>query len=321
MNLRTVIVWIDGLARSVLLFGGCFITLAVAGFSGAAAADDKGQLVVKGVTRSYVLHVPAATPPSDGFPVIMVFHGGGGRGASIQKLTKLDDLADARGFIAVYPDGVDKHWNDGRSTIKNPQDDVGFVAALLDRLAANYAIDRHRVFAAGISDGALFSERVGCELSDRFAGIAAVAGSLPVDLVSQCHPAKAIAVLQISGNADPIMPFAGGKVADFGGLGEGGRVLSVKDTLDFWSQHNGCASAGVEQPLAPVAMLDRTRVTRMSYTGCPAASPVTLETIEQGGHAWPGGAQYAPAFIIGKASRQIDASLTMVDFFLSLPVR
>lgn len=283
--------------------------------SPAMAADTTEQLQAAGQARSYALHVPDGAPPPGGFPLVLAFHGGGMQGAGMRRLTGLDAVADARRFIVAYPDGIDKHWNDGRGTIKNPQDDVGFVATLIDDVAAHQIVDRKRVFATGISNGALFAERLGCDLAGRIAAIAPVAGTLPADIAPACKPAQPVAVLQIDGTADPIMPFGGGPVADFGGRGEGGQVLSVARTVDFWARQDGCGMPDAPQPLAPRAPLDRTRILRTAYARCN----VQLLTVEGGGHAWPGGAQYAPRLVIGAASRQIDASQAIADFFLAVP--
>ncbi|MDV2984840.1 UNVERIFIED_CONTAM: PHB depolymerase family esterase [Methylobacteriaceae bacterium AG10] len=287
----------------------------------ASAADRSDQVRIGETARTYTLHIPDASPPPSGFPVVLAFHGGGGRGARMRRLTGLDGLADARGFVAVYPDGIDGHWNDGRATIRNPQDDVGFVAALLDRVAASLPVDRHRIYATGLSNGALFTERLGCDLSERIAAIAPVAGTLPADLAPHCRPARTVAVMQVSGTADPIMPFAGGRVADFGGRGEGGQVASVADTVDVWARRNGCDRRSAEEALPPAVPADPTRIVRRRHTGCAAAGPVTVLTVVGGGHAWPGGAQFAPPFLIGRVSPQLDASRAIIDFFLSLPPR
>lgn len=287
----------------------------------ASASDTNGQMVFAGKTRSYAIHSPDRAPPPGGFPVILAFHGGGMQGQGMRRLTHLDTIADEKGVIVIYPDGLDRHWNDGRSTIKNPQDDVGFVAALLDQVGHSYSIDSRRIYATGISNGALFAQRLGCDLSGRIAGIAPVAGTMPTDIASRCRQGRPVAVLQIGGTADPIMPFKGGTVATPGGAGEGGQVLSLAETASLWLRRNGCGLQGTAFQLPPVAPLDRTRVLGMTYDSCPAKSSVKVLTIMGGGHTWPGGPQYAPPRFIGQASRQIDASAVIVDFFLALPPR
>lgn len=285
----------------------------------AAITDEQAQVTVAGKVRTYSMHVPRHRAPPGGFPLVLAFHGGGMQGDAMRRLTRLDRTADARGFIVVYPDGIDKHWNDGRSTIRNPQDDVAFVAAIIERLGQGHPIDPARIYATGISNGALFAERLGCEMSDRIAAIAPVAGSMPAELEAGCRPTRPVAALHINGTADPIMPFGGGAVADFGGRGEGGQVLSVARTVDFWAHANGCRGDAATQALPVLAPLDRTRVLSKVHAGCPAAGIVTQLTVAGGGHAWPGGPQYARPAIVGLASRQVDASALIADFFLSRP--
>jgi polyhydroxybutyrate depolymerase len=287
-----------------------------------ASAHDRTETVtVAGEPRRFSIHIPDRPAPSGRLPVILAFHGGGMQGAAMRRVTRLDDVADALGFVAVYPDGIDRHWNDGRTTIRNPHDDVGFVAALIDRLEHDAPVDGGRIFATGLSNGALFAERLGCALSSRIAGIAPVAGTLPADIARACRPGHRVAVLQVDGTADPIMPFGGGAVADFGGRGEGGQVLSLAETTAFWAQRNGCGTAGAPLALPPVLPGDRTRVSRTDRAGCPASGPVVAYTVLGGGHAWPGGLQQARPMIIGEISRQIDASQVIAGFFLSLPPR
>lgn len=295
----------------------CALAL-VAGTTAAAGLfartdDPQLQLAVNGTTRSYLIHVPPGAPPAGGYPLILAFHGGGGQGRGMARLTRFDALADKRGFIAVYPDGIDRHWNDGRSTIKNKVDDIAFVNAMLDDIGHRYAIAR--IFATGMSNGALFAQRLGCDVP-RIAAIAPVAGPMPEEIAASCHPSHSVSVLQIEGTTDPIMPHDGGKVTDFGGRGEGGMVLSTGDTMALWARLDGCGQQTTAEELPHPAAFDSTRITRRRFEGCRNGTQVELLDVKGGGHAWPGGSQYAPRFIIGKSSRQIDASKAIVDFFL-----
>lgn len=282
----------------------------------AMAVDRSGELQIGAITRTYSMHIPNGRAPVGGFPMVLVFHGGGGQGATIRRTTGFDAVADARRFIVVYPDGIDRHWNDGRSTIRNPQDDVGFVSALLDDLQRRYRVNQRRVYATGLSNGALFTQRLGCDLSQRISAIAPVAGTLPADLIGRCRPVRPIGVLQIDGTADPIMPYQGGKVKDFGGRGEGGQVTSVARTIVFWATRNGCGARLGPQSLPKRRPLDPTRVTRISFARCPARGQVTHLAVEGGGHVWPGSDQRARPFITGRPSQQIDASEVIARFFL-----
>lgn len=276
------------------------------------------SIFVEHQQRSFVLYQPQGVIPTRGYPLVLAFHGGGMNGQGMEKISLLDQQADQHKFMVIYPDGIDHHWNDGRSTIWNPQDDVAFILALLAHVEQHHHIDISRVFATGISNGALFAERLGCELSDKIAGIAPVAGTLPRDLIDQCHPTQKLAVLQINGNMDPIMPYEGGSVKDFHGRGEGGSVTSVAETAAFWARHNTCKNQGRSEILPAVASLDRTRILQFNYQGCPSYAAVQVYTVIHGGHMWPGGNQPVRPFITGLPSRQMNASAVISDFFLSV---
>jgi polyhydroxybutyrate depolymerase len=246
-------------------------------------------------------------------PLLLVFHGGGGSGAGMPHFTGFDPLADRYGMLVVYPSGIDRQWNDGGEP-NNGVDDVEFVAALIHRLAGQYPIDRTRIFAAGISNGAMFSQRLGCELTDRIAGFAAVDGNMPTAIASSCRPQRAVSMLQMSGTDDPLMPFAGGKVT----IGRHVSVRSASSTVAFWARNDGCSPLPATTTLPSLAPSDGTSIVRERYTGCRSGSQVTYYIVRGGGHTWPGGYQYLPAVFIGRTSNQLDASQTIVEFFLNL---
>jgi polyhydroxybutyrate depolymerase len=78
-------------------------------------------------------------------------------------------------------------------------DDVAFIRALIDRVTRQYAIDPHRVYAAGMSNGAMMTELLGCRLANGVAAIAPVAGPMPEPLEAGCRPARPVPVLEIHG--------------------------------------------------------------------------------------------------------------------------
>jgi polyhydroxybutyrate depolymerase len=301
-------------AGALLAFGVAIAATAARAVA-ADAGDERASIAVGAATRTYVAHVPAGGKA--GMPVVFAFHGHFSNGAAQARLTDLDRLSDADGFIVVYPDGVAGTWNDGRA-LDAGADDVAFVRALIDVLVRRYAIDPRRIYATGFSNGASFTQYLGCRLADRIAAIAPVSGFLPVEDAAACRPSRAISVLEIGGTADPIEPYAGGNVR-IGAL-DRGDVLGAVATIARWAANAGCAPAPRVDPIAPSAAGDVTRVTQTTYENCSAGASVVLDTIEGGGHAWPGGPQYAPALFIGVASRQLDASRAVVDFFLAHPL-
>ena len=286
------------------------------------SGDYEGSIIVDGLKRTYVLHIPSSYNKSKPTSLVMVLHGGGGTGRGMIKLTGFDELADKEGFIVVYPDAIGKHWNDGRNlTIYYSQreniDDVKFLSALINHLAANYNIDMRRIYVTGISNGALMAYRLACELTNKIAAIAAVSCSMSVNIYRSCHPFSPISVLIIEGTDDPLVPWNGGEI-HFGRL-ELGEVVSIEDTLRYWINFNNCTLEAPRTYLPDVNPYDGTRVWVEKYINRMNGVEVVLYGIEGGGHTWPGGYQYLPTWIIGRTCRDIDAKVVIWSFFKNHP--
>lgn len=314
MNKR-VIGWIAGFSFVLILVGG------VTAWCRGRVHDATGQVRVGAVTRTYLLHVPARYDKAKSMPLVLVFHGGGGRGANMPRFTGFDKLADSEGFIAVYPDGIDHHWNDGRENDDPAVDDVAFVSALLDQLESSYNIDRKRIFATGISNGGFFSQRLACDLSNRIAAVASVAATMPAELMKRAAPSRPVSVMLIDGTADPLVPYEGGTVgAELGGVGRGGTAASAPDTIAFWARRDRCSAKPVVEDLPDRDPADGVRVRRETHAGGADGTEVVLYTVEGGGHTWPGGVQYLPKRLIGKTSHDIDATEVIWEFFARHPM-
>jgi polyhydroxybutyrate depolymerase len=131
-----------------------------------------------GRSRRYLIHVPAHADPSAPRPVVLVLHGAADDAVDNRDWLGLDDMADREGFLAVYPDGTGPFagrlhmWNSGDccgSAQWNGVDDVGFLLAVLDDVSERTAVDATRVYATGLSNGAMMAYRLAAEASDRIA--------------------------------------------------------------------------------------------------------------------------------------------------------
>ncbi|OHD65713.1 MAG: hypothetical protein A2176_13850 [Spirochaetes bacterium RBG_13_51_14] len=272
-----------------------------------------------GRSRHSLLHIPLQTA-SCPCPLLIVLHGGGGTPRGMAGLTKnrFNELADIAGFYVAYPEGLKRSWNDFRNDTSSYAhekkiDDVGFISGLIDRLAAEYPIDKGRVFVTGISNGGFMSFRLACELSGKIRGIAAVTATHPVDQEKNCAPSRPMNVLIINGTTDPIVHYNGGEVTLMG-AGRG-SILSTDDTVRFWVRFNRCQGGPETQDLPDRDPRDRTRVRRLSYGPCGAGTRVVLYRVENGGHTWPGGVRYLFTGIIGHTSRDINACDEIWEFF------
>jgi polyhydroxybutyrate depolymerase len=248
-------------------------------------------LAFGGAERTYTVH--AGQGPAAKKGLVLLLHGSGGNGASFERRTHFDEVADRAGFVAVYPNAVGGRWNDGWET--SATDDVGFLAALAGSLLSEYRIDPDRVYAAGISNGASMAHRLACERGT-VAAIAAVAGAMPASVRAACATGRPVSVLEMHGTDDPWVPYDDDLTA----------------TVTTWVTRDACHPA--EPTLLPdVDPTDGTRVRLQGYA-CPEGVSVAFYTIEGGGHAWPGGKPLA-SHKAGRTSRDIDASAAVWDFF------
>jgi polyhydroxybutyrate depolymerase len=278
------------------------------------AEDPLLEIKVGNVTRTYYVHLPKNADVSKSLPVVFAFHGGGAQASSMSKIGPFSSVADKEDFIAVYPEGIGKHWNDGRETVVYQVDDLGFVRAMIDDLIKRYHVDTHRIYATGISNGGIFCQRLAFDLSDQFAAVASVAGSVPEKIYKENHPSAPISVMLMSGTADPIVPYQGGEVKKLPGS-YGGKVLSAEDSIKFWVQFNQCNSVAQTTNLEDKDPKDGTTVSRSVYSDGKDGTEVVLYKIEGGGHNWPGGIQYLPELVIGRTCRDINGIESIWDFF------
>lgn len=281
--------------------------------------DHTRTLQVSGSKRSYLVHVPRAYDGSSPLPVVLVFHGGGSNPRAMVEFTGLNDKADVAGFLAVYPSGTGRlarmlTFNGGNCcgyAQRHDVDDVAFVRALLDDIERVARIDKRRVFATGMSNGAIMSYRLASEMSDRIAAIAPVGGPMGT---STCHPRRPVPVIHFHGTADEFAPFAGGHGAK--SLTQT-NFLSVDHSIQAWVKANGCPAIPRIEKL-PDAVDDGLTATRTTYGPCRSGSEVVLITIQGGGHTWPG-REPTPAYL-GKSSRDVTANDLMWEFFQKHPL-
>jgi polyhydroxybutyrate depolymerase len=271
------------------------------------------ELVVDGVKRRYYIYKPdsAAVPA----PLVLAFHGGGGNAEGTDKCAGgIAKLADEKGFIVVYPDAIDKHWNDGRPDLsKTNYDDVGFISKLIDDLNAKRLIDTKRVYATGISNGGFFSQYLAIKLPEKIAAVATVAASVSTSFLDlKITP---VPIMMLLGTEDTLVPWNGGKV---GGkvLRKGrGEVIPGRQALEFWLAHNKNNARPNCTELPDKDPTDNSRVIVEQYGASDSSNEVVLYEIRGGGHTWPDGQQYLPKSIIGPVCRDFDGNLAIWNFF------
>lgn len=202
--------------------------------------------------------------------------------------SQLNELSDQANFLVIFPAGTgtnenDASWNAGAPccgiAVEKNIDDVAFVRQILADVKTIVPIDSKRIFATGMSNGAMFSYRLGCEMSDTFAAIAPVAGVLEY---SACQPQEPVSLIHIHGMADPLVPFQGQKYSGPLTYPEySPRVLfqPITQSIATWSQFDGCSGA-------PQITREHHNVTHTLYASCRSNTQVELYAIDDVGHTW-----------------------------------
>jgi len=266
----------------------------------------------QGAERTFTIYVPTRLDASKEHPTVLVFHGGLGDASDVQSTSDMNTKANEERFIAVYPEAANQYWNDGRDTTVSPIDDVAYVNTMLNKLEDEWQIDRSKVFASGISNGGMMTQRLACELTSSFAGFAVVAANMPANLSGGCNPGGRAPIVFFNGTQDPLMPYDGGDIASIPalGIGAGGTVLSVDDTLSLWAGKNSCGAPSAESldDIAP----DDTTVEKITYNGCTQGDLEAFK-INGGGHNWPG--SVGASSLTGNTSRDIIATDEIMTFF------
>ncbi len=278
-----------------------------------------------GAERSALVHVPPQATDGRPLPVVLSFHGGGGNAEGHREWTGLDALADAEGFVVVTPQGTPgrlgggrlRTWNAGPCcgrALREGVDDVGFVLALLAELAGRTRLDPTRVYATGLSNGAMMTLRLAADASDRLAAIAPVAGALRVDA-----PPSPVPVLAFHSVDDPRAPYAGGLGPPFPFTNQRVEHPPLEPTLEVWARAAGCAAEPevVDRRQGPAREDGRPphTATLLVWPGCDGPVEVALWRLTGAGHVWPGaGPRYRERWL-GPPTAVLDANREIWDFF------
>jgi polyhydroxybutyrate depolymerase len=278
-----------------------------------------------GAERRALLHLPPADIGPARRALVVMIHGAGATAQLALQNTGWATLADSEGFAVAFPEGTPRHadrpsaflqnpqtWNDGSGrghVARQGVDDVAFIAALLDAVAARTPIDADRVYLAGFSNGAGLAYLAGEALAERVAAIAAVAGHCWLEAP---RPARPVPLIGIYGGADPINPLEGGEVTT-----PWGRVEyhpPARASVARWAAGLGCGAT-------PELVHDGAGVRVERWSGCAADAEALLCAVADMGHVWPGGARLLPLKVGGPATQALRGTETIWEFFRRHPRR
>jgi len=253
-----------------------------------------------GVTREYIVYVPAVYNGSSLVPLLFNFHGYGMSANNQMSYGNMRAVADTAGFILVYPQGTlfwgSPHWNVGSWTLGSTADDIGFTEAMIDTLAANYNIDLNRVYSCGYSNGGYFSFELACQLSAKIAAIGSVGGTMSTETYNSCNPSHPTPVVTIHGTDDATVSYSGGKPEN---------SESQSDVNTYWANYNNTIVSPVVSTLPNINTTDGSTVELSLYNNGDNCTSVEHYKVIGGGHDWPGG-------IGGKVKGNMDINASQV---------
>ena len=282
--------------RTLVAVAAADMLLLVVGGSGSAKADEfgyeHGTVPWQGVARAYLLRVPP-NAGNDLLPLVVALHGAGESAGGFAEETRMGTAADAARMMVAFAAGTER--TPGRETfnaqiccgdaVGQQVDDIGFVGALIDDVAAHHPLDRGRVYATGMSNGGMLVYQLAARHPEWFAAVAPVSATIGGMTRGGATyiiplPKEPVPVMIIHGMRDGYVLYDGGSSPN---LSFPYRwKMSVADSLSFWAAADGCAAPA--ETAEPVAGKLRSTV----YPSCKNGSVVRLWSIEDGEHAWPG---------------------------------
>ena len=251
----------------------------------AARADEVLKIEHQGVTREAILYAPAGLASAP-VPLIVALQGLGETTEGLKKWLRLDAAADRAGFRVLYPEAINHSWSYGRP-INQPMpvvggqtvDDVGLIRRLIDQMIERKIADPRRIYVTGPSRGGLMAFTLACALADRVAAAAPLITGMTEYQREDCKPVRVMPIMVVAGTADNSQSFGGGQ-------GLVGHLLSVPETMSYWSRLHDCTGR-TTHALPHRNADDQTRVTLIDWTGCHAGGQVRLYRVEGGGHQIP----------------------------------
>lgn len=310
----------------------CAVVAIWAGCAGGALAQDAAGVTVLGEARSLqhdglerVFWIERPAHVSAPAPLVILLHGGGTADGRSTLRWGFQPLAARDGVVTAHPSGQGEGWNDGRVTqfLYDRQggavDDVGFLVAMIDQLVRDGLVDRDHVYLVGGSNGGMMTLRMACEARGRISAVAVFIANFPEGAPGRCEPGAPLSILLLSGDQDPLMPFAGGEVAAVA-RGDRGRVISSDETASWWRRFNQCEEPPAVAQLPDVDRDDGTRIREERSSRCAGGVEVTRIVVQGGGHRLPSlnaATLSGPrGRLLGAGSRDLDGVAYIWAFFV-----
>jgi poly(hydroxyalkanoate) depolymerase family esterase len=306
------------------------------GSSSAAAAALPGQSF-SGTFRNssgsldYIGYVPTSYKAGSSVPLVVALHGCTETADGFRQLTRWDQLAEAKGFIVVFPQQSKANnnllcWNWFQAPhMQRGSGEPSLIAGITRWVQQNYSIEAHRTYVSGFSAGGAMSSvmaatypdlfaAAGIESGCEYAATATCAGyksSDPAQAGQQAATAmgpyrRAMPVILFQGDQDQIVPPA-----------------NADQIVEQWKTTDDLADDGAKNgsmstfPKTTFGQVKNGRsYTVKSYSDGHKNELIQYWLVRGMGHAWSGGCdceQYAEP-------SGPDATGAMYAFFMNHPM-
>jgi poly(3-hydroxybutyrate) depolymerase len=225
--------------------------------------NETHHFIYNGIDREFYVFLPSNYMGRGAFPLMFALNGSGGTGYTAQDASRMSSVADTSGFIVVYPNPVGANWN--------LNSDVGYISALIDSVNSYYNVDLSRVYVCGFSFGGYMSHQLGCQLFNRIAAIAPVAGTIQGSTISNCLSTASPPVFYMHGTLDAVVPYSG-----------------VQNTLNFWIERNNANTSIDSVALPDIDTTDGSTIMRYNFRDSSGVARVVFYKVINGGHNWSG---------------------------------
>ena len=185
--------------------------------------------------RSYLLKLPREFSADKSYKLLLAFHGSGSNSTSMQSLTGFEQKSED--YIVAYPQAKVEEWNEGCGCNKPDRlgiNDLAFVDSVITDISNNYIIAPGEIYAAGFSQGALFSQNLLCNRSETFKAIASVASPMSEQLSKSCAIKQPTSYMMVHGLSDGVLPYEGQVDSNFG-------LISSPEAVQLLASQNGSA--------------------------------------------------------------------------------
>lgn len=284
-----------------------------------AGATSSVSINVNGMDRIYLLHIPTDYDSNKPTSLVLSIHGYTDSAGGMESGTGMSYHADKYNYIVIYPNATNfksegrliTSWNDltcnaspgpagpicSETADKYPfpttcsesvskdcnwctcNDDIGYINQMLDETEANLCVDLNRVYATGMSNGGMFTHRLGCDLANRFAAIAPVAGTLARGFNCAPDSADQISIMNIHGRQDDYVDVTGKESSD------GYFYTAIDDVMSLWasSESQSCDS---EVTVYPTIADGVNGMTCTQHADCKTGAEV-VSCWWDASHDWP----------------------------------